>query len=105
MVYGSFQTFASSANLLIKPFGATDIDISLAAVMLICCGVVGAVLASLYLKKYRNYRLVFRVCFVGAAFLTIFLAFQLGVIQSVTMIKINVGLMGLFITPIIPTSY
>ena len=33
------------------------------------------------------------------------LAFQLFFIDSVLLLKINVGLLGFFITPIIPTSY
>ena len=50
LLYGSFQTFASSANLLIKPFGATDLDISIAAIFLIIFGAIGAILSSIYLK-------------------------------------------------------
>lgn len=105
MIYGSFQTFASSANLLIKPFGASNLDISMAAIMLILFGTVGAVLGSFYLKKTREYRRLFRFCSLGALSLIIMLAFQLIAIDSVALIKINVGVIGFFLTPIIPTSY
>ena len=52
LIYGSFQCFASSANLLIKNFGVSDIDIAIAAVFMIVFGSTGAILGSLYLKKY-----------------------------------------------------
>jgi MFS-type transporter involved in bile tolerance (Atg22 family) len=105
LIYGSFQTFASSANLLIKPFGANDIDISIAALCLIFFGAVGAVLSSLYLKKHRKYRRIFRTCCIGSLVSLICLAFQLAVIQQMFLIKINIGILGFFLTPIIPLSY
>jgi len=105
LVYGSFQTFASSANLLIKPFGASDLDISLAAICLILLGTVGAVVGSIILKKYRCYKLIFRTCCVGALVCIILLAIQLATIDSVALVKLNVGVLGFFLTPIIPVCY
>lgn len=105
LIYGSFQTFASSANLLIKPFGASNRDISVAAVMLILLGSVGAVLGSFYLKKTGQYRRLFRFCCLGALSLIVLLALQLIALDSVALIQLNVGILGFFLTPIIPTSY
>ena len=105
MIYGSFQTFAASANLLIKPFGATDIDISIAAICLIVLGTIGAVIGSIVLKKYRCYKLILRVCAVGALTCIILFAIQLLTIESVILIQINVAVLGFFLTPIIPVSY
>jgi drug/metabolite transporter (DMT)-like permease len=104
-VYGSFQTFATSANLLIKPFGASDIDISIAAVCLILLGTLGAVIGSIIIKKYRCYKLVLRVCCVGSLACIIFFAIQLLTIDSIRLIQVNVGVLGFFLTPIIPVSY
>ena len=105
LIYGSFQTFASSANLLIKPFGASNLDISIAAICLIIFGATGAILGSIYLKKTRAFRRMFRFYTVGACVCIILLTIQLGTINSITLIKISVGILGFFITPIIPTSY
>ena len=105
MAYGSFQTFAASANLLIKPFGASDLDISVAAICLILFGTVGAVISSLILKKHRCFKLILRTCCLGALTSIILLAIQLVTVESPALIKLNVGILGLFLTPIIPTSY
>ncbi len=48
---------------------------------------------------------MFRVCCVGALICIILLAIQLVTIESVTLIKINVAILGLFLTPIIPICY
>ena len=105
MLYGSFQTFAASANLLIKPFGVTDLDISIAAIFLILFGTVGAILSSIYLKKTRKYRRVFIFCCLGSLLSISTLVLQLILLKSPLLMKLNVGLLGFFITPIVPMSY
>ena len=105
LLYGSFQTFAASANLLIKPFGATDLDISIAAIFLIIFGAIGAIISSIYLKKTRKYRRVFIFCCFGSLLSISVLVFQLIVLNSPLLMKFNVGILGFFITPIVPMSY
>ncbi len=105
LIYGSFQTFAASANLLIKPYGASDIDISFAAIGLIVLGTIGAVISSIILKKYRCFKLILRACGIGALTCIILFAIQLLTIESVLLVQINVAILGFFLTPIIPVSY
>ena len=105
LIYGSFQTFASSANLLIKPFGASDLDISIAAIGLIIFGTIGAILSSIYLKKTRKYRRIFIICCVGSVSCISLLVLQLITIKNITLVKLNVAILGFFITPIVPMSY
>lgn len=83
-----------------------DIEISIAAILLIFFGATGAVLSSLYLKKTKQHKRIFRFCCLGALIWIIVLAVQLllGSIKSI-LIQFNVGLLGFFITPIIPISY
>ena len=48
---------------------------------------------------------MFKVCCVGSLISIILLAIQLVTIESTTLLKINVGILGLFLTPIIPICY
>lgn len=77
----------------------------MAAIMLILFGTVGAVLGSFYLKKTSAYRRLFRFCCLGALSMIVVLFLQLMIIDVVPLVQINVGVLGFFLTPIIPTSY
>jgi len=105
MIYGTFQTFASSANFVIKPFGYTDLQISMAAVFLIIMGTIGAVLSSLYLKRTRKYKKVITICTIGATSTMLLLIIQLHILPHPFFTSSVVAMLGFFVTPIVPISY
>ena len=97
--------FGSSANFLIKPFGYSDITISLAAVGLIVFGTIGAILSSIYIKKTRNYkRMITFTTFTACGFLLI-LTLQLFIIPAPGLTMIIVALIGFNVVPIVPATY
>jgi FLVCR family MFS transporter 7 len=90
---------------LIKPFGYTDIQISIAAILLIVFGAVGAVLASLYLNRTQKYKKTIMICTIGACSTLILFGLQLHFFPTVYVMVCFVALMGFFVVPIIPLSY
>lgn len=105
LFYGSFLVFGSSANFLIKPFGFTDIIISLSAVGLIIFGTVGAVLGSIFIKRTRQYKILITVTTFAACGTLIALILQLFIIPVPGITIVIVAVIGFFVVPVVPTSY
>ena len=105
MFYGTFLIFGSSANFLIKPFGFSDITISLAAVGLIIFGAVGAVLGSIFLKRTRRYKVLITVTTFSAAGMLTVMIFQLLILPVPALTMLIVAVIGFFVVPVVPTSY
>ena len=103
--YGTFFIFAASANFLIKPFGFSDLAISLSAVALIVLGAVGAVLSSVFIKKTKNYGLLIRVLTFSAAGGLILMLLQLFIVPKAGITIIILGIVGFFVVPVVPITY
>jgi hypothetical protein len=103
--YGTFLIFATSGNFLIKPFGFSDLAISLSAVALIVLGAVGAIISSLYIRKTKNYSSLVKVLTFSASGGLIVMLLQLYTFPKAGITIIIVGLVGFVVVPMVPTTY
>ena len=105
LFYGTFLIFGSSSNFLVKPFGLSDVFISLSAVSLILFGAVGAILSSIFIKRTKKYKILITIAtFSSSGALTLLIVF-LFVFKSEGLMLICSGLVGFFVVPIVSTSY
>jgi predicted MFS family arabinose efflux permease len=105
IIYGTLLSFTSTVNLQMKPYGYTDVQISLFALILIIMGVCGSIIWSLYLKKSTNYKFTIRaIPTISLIFMTLICIF-LSLKAPVAIIFIFGGAIGFSITPILPISY
>jgi FLVCR family MFS transporter 7 len=105
IINGSFQTFTTAANFILKPYGYTDIQITICAILLIIFGVIGAILASLYIKKTGAYKRVITITTIGVCLSLLGAFISLAFIKIVAIISIMFVLIGFFLTPIVPITY
>jgi FLVCR family feline leukemia virus subgroup C receptor-related protein len=105
LINGTFIAFASNCNFIIKPYGYTDIEIAVNAVVLMGAGVIGSIIFSLYIKKTFNYRMVIRIIAIGSILLMGLLCFWLNTYNDKVVTTILIAIMGFIITPIIPICY
>jgi FLVCR family feline leukemia virus subgroup C receptor-related protein len=105
LIYGTFIAFASNCNFLIKPYGYTDVEIAVNAVVLMGAGVIGSITFSLYIKKTFNYGKAIRTVAVGSVLLMTLLCFWLNTSNGKVVTTIIIAAMGFIITPIIPICY
>ncbi len=94
-----------SGNFLIKPFGFSDLAISLSAVALILLGAVGAIISSLFIKRTKNYSLLIRILTFSASGGLILMLLQMYILPKAAITVIIVGLIGFFVVPMVPTTY
>lgn len=105
LFYGTFFIFASVSNFLIKPFGLSDVMISLSAVGLIVVGAVGAILSSVYIKRTRNYRKLIKILTLATSLLMTVFTLQCFILPSPPLTVFLVAFLGLFVVPIVPITY
>ena len=103
--YGTFVAFAANCNFIIKPYGYTDIEIAINAVLLMMVGTTGAILLSLYIKKTSRYRFTLRFVVIGAAIMIIVLCIWLNTANNKIITGIIISLMGFIGTPEMPLCY
>lgn len=110
--YGTLLTFAAIVNFLFKPYGFSDVNmtiiqiqISLFGIGMLFCGVAGSIMLSLYVKKTLKYRFVFQVCTGAALVITILTTLMLNTKPSVFLSLVCVSFMGFLVTPILPLTY
>jgi sugar phosphate permease len=103
--YGTFIAFAANSNFIIKPYGYSDIEIAVNAVLLMAMGTVGAILVSLYIKKTHNYQRALRGSAIGSAVMLIILSVWLNTANKKVMTTIIISLMGCAVTPLVPICY
>ncbi len=104
-VYGTVISLGSLSNLLFKPYGFTDIQIGICAVVMLIMGVIGSILISLYIKKTNNYKFALRTVCVFSFFIITFLLIWLQVSASLGISIVIIGLVGFCCTPIITLCY
>ena len=105
LVYGTFQVFGTGANFLIKPFGYTDIEISISAVSLILLGTVGAIVFSVIVKRTGEHKKVINVINFSAVGVMLLLGMQLMIIPNPVITVFIVGGLGFVVFPLLPLSY
>ena len=104
-MYGTIIALGSEANLVLKPYGYTDIEIGICAVSMLLMGVIGCLTISLYIKKTSNYKKAIRV--ISSLAVLVFIWFFLWLYAS-AMLGITIALIGLlgFVgSPLIPLCY
>ena len=105
VISGSFLSFGANSNLILKPYGYTDMQIALLAIVLLVSGVTGAVVVSIYIKKTLNYGVVIRTIPLLGIILVIILILCLNLINYFGVLVIVGLFVGSIITPIIPISF
>jgi asparagine N-glycosylation enzyme membrane subunit Stt3 len=105
LIYGTLLTFTATINLQMKPYGYSDFQISLFALILIVMGVLGSIAWSLYLKKTTNYQFPIRAVPTMSIILMIVISIFLATKAPLPVIFITGGALGFSFTPILPISY
>lgn len=103
--YGTFISFATNSNFIIKPYEYTDVQIAVNGVLLMVIGTAGAILFSLYLKKTYNYKLALRVTSVGSFVMLLVLCMWLNTANVKAVTAIIIAIMGFVVTPTVPICY
>ncbi len=106
LLYGTFLSFASTSNMLFKPYGFDDSLIAIFGICLLVSGIIGSVCYTLFIKKTQKYKVAI-VCAVSlavaftasAAFIMNFSASEKALISVMC-----VG-MGFNLIPMVPISY
>lgn len=91
-------------NFLIKPFGFTNLEISIIGALFILCGLVSSVIFPILIEKYHWYNRLMRIICFGA-FIFCSLSLIALPIKSYAMTLLTVGLMGFFVIPTMPVAY
>ena len=91
-------------NQLLKPYGYSPSESSIAGVIFILSGLFGSFSMGYFLDRKRRYLLTLRVVCFGSLLTAIAFAFTLPT-QNKFIIGSNVGACGFFLLPIIPVGY
>lgn len=105
MTYGTVIALGSIANLLFKPYGFTDIQIGLCAIVMLIMGVLSSVASSIYIKKTNNYKRAIRAIVVFSLITMTFLFAWLNISASIAITFILIGILGFVCTPVITICY
>lgn len=103
--YGTFISFASSSNFIIKPYGYTDFEIASNAIFLMLVGIIGSIGFSLYIKKTSNYRLIVRCLAICSSVLMIVLCTWLNTVNNKLITTGILCALGLVLSPLVPICY
>lgn len=105
LIYGTILSFGSLTNLIMKPYGFSNIQLSIFAIFLLLSGVVGAVCWTFYLKKSLNYRFCIRVITIFSVISMIIICIVLNSIPNLVVVIIFGSVVGFSVTPLMPISY
>jgi predicted MFS family arabinose efflux permease len=103
--YGTLITFAVNSNFIFKPYGYSDLLISVNTVILMVFGIIGSILLSLYLKKTLNYRRALLTMVLGSALMMILLTIWMNTVKQKVITTFIVGMLGLAGNPIVTLCY
>jgi predicted MFS family arabinose efflux permease len=95
----------SIANLLFKPYGFSDVQIGLCAIVMLIMGVLGSIAFSVYIKKTNNYKRAIRSIVAFSLIAMSFLFVWLNISAGIAMTLILIGIMGFVCTPVIAICY
>ena len=105
LCYGTLVTFGANCNFIIKPYGYTDFQIAINAIVPTLSGTVGAVVFSAYIKKTFNYKRAIGFVTIGAAIMLIILCIWLNTANAKVITTIILFFTGFIYTPIVPLCY
>ena len=90
---------------MFKPYGFTDIQIGLCAIVMLIMGVFGSVCFSIYIKKSNNYKRAIRGIVILSLITISFLFVWLNASAGIAITLILIGFLGFSCTPIITICY
>ena len=105
LLYGTLLSLSSTTNLLLSPYGFSNLEISLFAIALIISGLVGSIAGSFYIKRTLKYKLLIRILPLISVILLAFTYLMLNAFPNIALMYIFMILVGFLFTPMIPISY
>lgn len=105
LLYGVPLSFISVINLLFKPYGLEDLQISAFTIVIVLLGMVGSLCASVYIKLTLKYGFALKVIATMSLISMLLICAALSWEWGYAVVLMMGGVLGLSYGPIVPISY
>ena len=104
MVFGVYSSFGAILSTFFTKFNFNSIQNSYIGIVFIICGMLGAAFQAVMMDVFQKYIFAIRmICFGSLASAIVFI-YSVNT-ENITIVLINVGILGFLLLPIIPVGY